>query len=155
MVLFVATSLNFYRFWHQYSVHQQVHQPWYRQYGYQNLINYLNSVPDKENITVTNRENEPYMMVLFYNKIDPKLYQSLPQKRLGHGLIDEGKESWQMFNYTFSEKDCPHHLEDKDENNYYVVMFTCELPQGFERVKTIDFLDGNPEFYVDRPLLKP
>ena len=155
MVLFVATSLNFYRFWHQYSVHQQVHQPWYRQYGYQNLINYLNSVPDKENITVTNRENEPYMMVLFYNKIDPKLYQSLPQKRLGHGLIDEGKESWQMFNYTFSEKDCPHQLEDKDENNYYVVMFTCELPVGFERVATIDFLDGNPEFYVDRPLLKP
>ncbi|MBT7309364.1 MAG: hypothetical protein HN846_01445 [Candidatus Pacebacteria bacterium] len=150
----VATGLNFYKSWHQYSVHQQVHQPWYRQYGYQDLIKYLSSIPDAENITVTNRENEPYMMVLFYNQIEPIVYQNLAQKRLSHESIeDQGKETWQMFNYTFSEKDCPHNLDDKNENNYYVVMFTCELPVGFERVKAINFLDGNPEFYVDRPLV--
>ena len=92
------------------------------------------------------------MMILFYNQIEPSIYQKLPQKRLGHGSIDAGKEKWQMFNYTFSESDCPHDLEDTNPNNYYVVMFTCEVPEGFERVKTIDFLDGNPEFHVDRPL---
>ena len=150
--LFIATSLNFYKCWHQYSVHQQVHQPWYRQYGYQDLIKYLNTIPNVDNIMITNRENEPYMMVLFYNQIKPNIYQNLPQKRLGHGSIEEGKETWQMFNYTFSENRCPYNLKDKNENNYYVVMFTCELPSGFKRVKTINFLDGNPEFHIDRPI---
>ena len=151
ILLIVAVGLNFYKSWHQYSVHQQVHQPWYRQYGYQDLIKYLNTITNVNNITITNRENEPYMMVLFYNRIKPSIYQNLPQKRLGHGSIEEGKETWQMLNYTFSEKSCPHDLEDTNENNYYVVMFTCEIPEGFERVKTINFLDGNPEFHVDRP----
>lgn len=27
-------------------------------------------------------------------------------------------------------------------------------PENFERVKTINFLDGNPEFHTDRPILE-
>lgn len=155
-VLFISfvIGFSFFKAWHQYSVHQQVHQPWHRQYGYKDLIKYLNEVPNKEIVTITNRENEPYMMILFYNKIDPKIYQELPQKRLGHNSIDSGQKTWQMFNYVFSEEACPHNLEDTNENNYYVAMFTCEVPEGFVRVKTINYLDGNPEFHIDRPMNK-
>jgi len=152
LILVLALAVNFSRTWHQYRVHQQVHQPWYRQYGYEDLITYLNSIDNKEKITITNRENEPYIFVLFYNKIDPKVYQQWPQKRLGHTSIDQGGDKWTMFEYTFSEEACPHSDDDHNPNNLYVAHFTCDLPTGYERIKAINFLDGNPEFYVDRPL---
>lgn len=150
--LAIAILFNFYKAWHQYRVHQQVHQPWYRQYGYQELFTYLNTIEDVNTITITNRENEPYMMYLFYNKIDPAIYQAQPSKRLGHAEISSGVETWSLFNLTFSESACPHNLEDKNSANYYVVLATCELPENFERIKTINYLDGNPEFHIDKPI---
>ncbi len=151
VAVIATTFLNFFKAWHQYRVHQQVHQPWHRQYGYRELYSFLNTIEDVETITITNRENEPYMMYLFHNKIHPKIYQSQPSKRLGHKEISEGAKNWSLFNLTFSEDACPHDLEDKDSSNYYVVLATCELPNNFVRIKTINFLDGNPEFHVDRP----
>ncbi len=154
LFLFLACALlwDFSRAWHQYRVHQQVHQPWYRQYGYPELFQFLATLDDQAQITITNRENEPYMMYLFYNQIEPKVYQAQTMKRLGHQEIEQGAKSWSLFNLSFSESACPHDVLDQDSNHYYVVLATCELPLGFERVKTINFLDGNPEFYVDRPL---
>ncbi|NCN87781.1 MAG: hypothetical protein GW941_02705 [Candidatus Pacebacteria bacterium] len=148
----IAISLNFYKAWHQYRVHQQVHQPWHRQYGYKDLIKYLNSIEDLAKVTITNRENEPYMMYLFYNKIEPSSYQSQPEKRLGHLEIDSGKDTWTLFNYTFTEEACPSNLDDNNINNYYVGVGTCEIPLGFESVNTINFLDNNPEFQIYRPI---
>jgi len=153
LIIGVALVISTTKAWHQYSVHSQVHQPWHRQYGYYDLVNFINTLENKEKIVVTNRENEPYMAFLFYNKIKPKRYQANPEKRLGHVDIDGGAKIWQMFEYTFSEEKCPHDLQDKNPNNYYVAYFTCELPEGFERIKIINFLDGNPEFFVDRPLV--
>ena len=36
-------------------------------------------------------------MILFYNKINPSIYQNLSQKRLGHDAIDKG-------NVVYAEK---------------------------------------------------
>jgi hypothetical protein len=148
----VVTSLNFYQAWHQYRVHQQVHQPWYRQYGYRELFSYLNTLTEAQSIIITNRENEPYIMYLFYNRIKPAVYQAQTQKRLGHGEIEAGAKTWSLFNLTFSEAACPHDLNDINPQHYYVVTAQCELPANFTRVKTINFLDGNPEFHIDRPI---
>lgn len=152
IIIFTAAfSLNFFRSWHQYRVHQQVHQPWYRQYGYKDLINYLNSRANVEKITITNRGREPYIFILFYNKISPKQYHQWPQKRLSHQDIELGKSEWQLFNYTFSEEPCPYNLADSNPNNLYVVMSSCELPKNYERINQINFLDSNPAFYIDQP----
>ncbi len=150
---FILTTTYFTaRAWHQYRVHQQLHQPWHRQYGYEELINQLNKLEKAEQITITNRENEPYMAVLFYNKIQPKEYQKLEQKRLSHIDIEAGAETWSMWQYTFSEQPCPHDTTDTNPHNYYVVLPTCELPPGFEQVSVINFKDGNAEFRIDHPV---
>lgn len=143
---------DFSRAWHQYRVHQQVHQPWYRQYGYRELFTFLATLDESSQIIITNRENEPYMMYLFYNQIDPAVYQAQPNKRLGHLEIETGATTWSLFNLTFTESACPHDVNDVDASHYYVVTAQCELPTGFARIKTVNFLDGNPEFHVDRPL---
>ncbi|MEA2056915.1 MAG: glycosyltransferase family 39 protein [Patescibacteria group bacterium] len=142
------------RGWHQYRVHQQVHRPWHRQFGYKNLITKLNNLNQAEKITITNRENEPFMAILFYNQIDPEAYQALDQKRLSHKAIEQGAKQWSMWHYVFSEDTCPHDLEDTNPNHYYVVMPTCELPKNYERVDEVSFLDGVTEFYLDRPLVE-
>ena len=147
----VVTILFFAKAIHQYRVHQQVHQPWYRQAGYERLIKYLNQIEGAEEFTITNREGEPYIFVLFYNQILPSTYQAWPQKRLAHVDIKAGKTEWQMFNYTFSEEDCPFDEADTNPNHIYVSMPDCELPAGFEKLTTIDFLDGRPEFLISRP----
>jgi hypothetical protein len=91
------------------------------------------------------------MAFLFYNQVEPEKYQQLKQKRLSHQSIEQGKSRWQMWNYVFSEDPCPHREQDTDPKHYYVVMPTCQLPTGYERVDQIQFLDGTAEFYIDRP----
>ncbi len=146
ILLFFSTKA-----WHQYRVHQQLHQPWHRQYGYEDLIIRLNSLKTVEKITITNRENEPYMAVLFYNQIHPSKYQKLAQKRLSHQAIEQGKKEWQMWQYVFSEDPCPYQTQDKNPKHYYVVMPSCQPPAGYERLKQISFKDGAPELFIDHP----
>ncbi|MEN8253083.1 MAG: hypothetical protein ABFQ62_01760 [Patescibacteria group bacterium] len=148
----ILMLFNFLKTWHQYRVHQQVHQPWYRQYGYKDLVDFLNTIKNKERITITNKEGEPYIFILLYNKITPKKFHAANQKRLAHKAIEAGADEWQLFNYTFSEAACPYDVTDNNPNNYYVVHFNCELPKNFVRVKSINFMDGEPEFQVDRPM---
>lgn len=150
MVLFVL--FFFARSQHQYRVHQQVHQPWYRQAGYERLLSYLDTLDQAENITVTNREGEPYIFLLFYRHILPEVYHEWPEKRLSHVDIEAGKTQWQLFEFTFSELACPFDEQDTNPNNIYVSLPNCDLPESYERLKTIDFLDGNPEFLVSHPI---
>ncbi|MBU1085785.1 hypothetical protein KKB06_05550, partial [Patescibacteria group bacterium] len=147
----ILLTANTAKTWHQYQVHQQIHQPWYREYGYKDLIDYLNSVKDKGKITLTNRGREPYIFLLFYNQILPCDFQTWPQKRLSHQAIDSGLTTWELFNYQFSEDPCPYNQTDTNSNNLYVVMSSCKLPAGFDRLKTINFMDGNPVFHIDSP----
>jgi len=155
ILLGVATLGNTAKAWHQFSIQQALSQPWYRQYGYKELYAYLNTLPESEvsQITITNREMEPYIFYLFYNKIDPSVYQALPNKRLSHDNIHfNGARSWQLFNMIFSEEKCPHDTLDDDPTHLYVVSLNCTLPGTFERVRDIDFKDGVPMFHIDRPM---
>ena len=148
---FLLVFANFAKSWHQYRVHQQVHQPWYRQYGYRDLVTYLNTLKDATQFIITNRENEPYIYFLLYNQVIPQLYQSQAQKRLSHQDIEAGIREWQLFNYIFSELACPYDTTDTDPTHYYIVHFNCVLPENFKRIKTINFMDSEPEFHVDQP----
>jgi len=157
-VLLVAfsTTFLFAKALHQYRVHQQVHQPWHRQSGYGNLISYLNHLEGVEHITITNHEGEPYIYILFYDRVPPSVYLAWPQKRLAHKAIESGESQWQLFNYTFSEESCPFNGEDINPNHIYVSLPHCDLPKTYEKMTTINFLDGQPEFLISRPaLVKP
>jgi hypothetical protein len=153
IIIVLAIAFNFSKSWHQYVVHQQLHQPWHRQYGYEHLITYLNNLENADSFHITNREGEPYIFVLFYNRIEPRVYQDWPQKRLAHVDIAQGADRWNMFEYTFYEEPCTHDPEDTNPNNIYVSSYTCgSLPKTYKRLETITFMDGEPEFYVDRPM---
>ncbi len=151
-VLSLGITFNTAKAWHQYSLHQQVHEPWYRQYGYKQLITRLDELSNENSrIIMTNRTYEPYIYVLFYKEISPRTYQAQEQKRLAHKDIEAGEDSWQLFNYTFSEQPCPHGaIEEIQKDDIFVVIPECETPEEFERVEEIEFRDGRPAFALER-----
>lgn len=157
IVLFfsLAMSWNILQAWHQYSHHQQIHQPWYRTSGYIRMVDYLNQLPKKENrrIVITSIHMEPYIFILFYNQIDPQKYQALEQKRLSRYEMDvKNMIEWTMFDYTFSREKCPHdELLNLNMDNIYLVDLGCDVPPGYRRVGTIKFSDGVPMFQIDVP----
>ena len=74
-----------------------------------------------------------HMAYLFFQPVSPQVYQQQPTKRLGHQEISNGQQTWDLFQFTFTEAACPHDLTDTNPRHYYVSQFTCELPPGFVR----------------------
>ncbi len=155
IALVLLLAWNVIQAWHQYARHQQVHQPWHRTSGYLPMVNYLNQITNRENrrIVITDIYMEPYIFILFYNQIAPEKYQALKQKRLSRYELDVKKMiEWQMFEYTFSRKKCPHDpLTNLNLDNIYLVDLGCDIPLGYKRIDSIDFADGVPMFHVDVP----
>lgn len=152
--MMILVSANVAKAWHQYSVHQQMNKPWSRQYGYRDLVTYINALPPEKRtkVVITQKEMEPYIFFLFYNRIHPSVYQAWPEKRISKQQLESGETDWQMFDLTFSQKACPYDEQDPNPNHLYVTGLNCELPKTFGREGNILFKDGNPMFHLDRPL---
>lgn len=91
---------NFLYFWHQYFIHYQVHQPWYRDYAYKELVSEVNKLEKNYNrVVITRGQGAPYPFFLFYSRYDPQLYQveGSPKDEPFRGF---GK-------YLFHPQDCP------------------------------------------------
>ena len=144
--------------WHQYALHQQVHQPWHRTSGYKELVSYCNQLPDKQDrrIVITRSYMEPYIFFLFYNQVDPERYQALEQKRLSRAELDVEKiTEWSMFGLTFSTEKCPHDsYSEAKKDSVFFSHLECRKPLGYKRIGSIDFADGTPMFHIDVPMTK-
>lgn len=132
---------------HQYVVHQEKHQPWYRGYAYQPLIKSVNQYyPDFRKIVMTKAQASPYIYILFFNKYNPKKYQEegSPRDVKPGGF---GK-------YIFSDVDCPINggKNGKDtvigqEGILYIDKGDCVTPlHNVKLLDTIYWQDHNPAF---------
>jgi 4-amino-4-deoxy-L-arabinose transferase-like glycosyltransferase len=70
LVLFGLT-----RYIHQYYIHMAKTYPYSSQYGVSELVDYL-ATNDSENVVVTTRYDQPYILFLFYSKYPPKDFQN-------------------------------------------------------------------------------
>ncbi len=76
-VLLLLGIYEFLYFSHQYFMHFDLHQPWYRGYAYKGLVSGLEKYyPDFKKIVVTKTQGSPYIYILFYSKYDPAKYQA-------------------------------------------------------------------------------
>lgn len=67
---------SFSYFLHQYFVHTGVHRTWYRNNGVKSMINAVKkSYNDYDKIIVTKSTGGIYPLILFYMKMDPRIYQ--------------------------------------------------------------------------------
>lgn len=145
IVLIGLWELLYYQ--HQYYVHQRFHRPWYRHYGYEELVSYITLVKDQYREThITKSYGSPYIFFLFYQKYDPKIYWAAGSPR---------DKDWGGFDkYVFIPKDCPWETGELGApGTLYANAGTCKLPT-FEMktkvklIKTILREDKTVAFYI-------
>lgn len=77
VVVSVIVTLSVTRYVHMYHIHMVKEYPFSSQYGVEELVNYTQSKYDElDNIVVTDRYDQPYILFLFYSKFDPKKFQA-------------------------------------------------------------------------------
>ncbi len=94
---------NFFFYIHQYHIHQVVHQPWYRQEGYRDLVYTINSqYKIYEKIVITDSNSAPTIFLAFYSKYDPLKLQAIIKdtNKTNYGSISFDK-------YEITEEKCP------------------------------------------------
>lgn len=135
---------NFLYFTHQYFVHQRVYRPWYRNYGFKELVLAMNNLsPNYQKIVLTKDPNDPYIYILFYNKYDPRIYHQYAPLR--------SKNEWGFEKYVFSPAKCPSQLKEealKEEKILFVDKGECETEPYAHVLKTIYREDNTPAFQL-------
>ncbi len=140
LVAFLVILANFWNisyFFHQYIVHSYRHRPWYRFYEMKELVNYLNSAKTQyKNIYLTFNSTEPYIYFLFYNRVDPVVYQELIKSK---GL----NFNWNNIgNIKIIRNDCPNVPLVEKADALIVSKLTCSFPKGTRIVKSFKYPDG-------------
>lgn len=107
-----------------YFVHAPVTFPDQRLYGYKEAIGLLDTMNrDNRPVFFTQKMGQPYVYVLFYNKVDPSLYQS--QAHLTENPSGDVGEVRGFANYTFRNIYWP---SDRGIRGAYFVGTEDELP---------------------------
>ncbi len=143
-VLFVSLfSLNFIYYLHQYYVHTPVEYSSGWQYGYREVFKELAVLePKYKKIIVTYKYDQPYILYLFYNKIDPSWYQK-NWDFLKNGSVERdsriiGKYEFRNINWN----------EDRKLDKTIIVGTSGEIPSNVSSTQEVKFLDGSIAFKI-------
>lgn len=88
---------------HSYYIHQLTHRPWYRQEGYRELVQEINSQYNTfEKVVITDSNSAPTIFLAFYNKYDPLKLQNIIKKssKTNYGSMSFDK-------YEITNEKCP------------------------------------------------
>ena len=91
-ILTIIVVWNFSRYLHMYYKHMSKEYPFSSQYGVKELVDYLsNNDGEYQNIVVTNKYDQPYILFLFYSKYPPAMFQKdhtlTPRDRYGFSTV--------------------------------------------------------------------
>lgn len=122
------------------------------QYGYKQVVNYINEQKDAyDQIVFTRHFGEPHMFTLFFSNYDPQKYQNDPNlvrfetydwvrvlrfdKFYFPDLGDKGTQPQDI-------------LEENKDKKILLIGKAGDFPSGVRRLKVINFLDGTPAFEI-------
>ncbi len=135
-------------FAHQYFIHYDKHQPWYRGYAYKDLVVKLQKYhPLYKKIIVTKGNQSPYIYILFYSRYNPSKYQNEGSPRdLDYKGFDK---------YVFVPQGCPpivkkeeEEMDTGEQGTLYVDQGDCPVPKGARLIDTVFWKDGTPAFKI-------
>ncbi len=140
-IFIAAVFLSVYVFLHNYSVHYPVNFSYEWQYGYKEAVLEAEKLKDDyDYIVFTESYGRPYIYVLFYGNASPVMYWSEGiVSRDRFGFYDVSKVGKYLFRKQLIDS------LDMGKKVLYVGK-QGEIPQGYNIIKKINFLDGNPAF---------
>lgn len=135
---------------HNYYIHLPIHQTWYRQEGYKELVRNINELlPQYQKAMITTRESAPTIFFLFYSSYDPKLFQHYARRST---LRDFDRVNFGP--YEFSLEECPLRSDTKtsqltgQSGVLYINYGTCKDPAGIKLLEEIRRGDQSTVFRV-------
>ncbi len=141
-VVTLLSLFNFVFYMNQYYVQQNYFFSKEWQYGYKELVSYVDSIQGKyDKIVVTNKEplDQSHMFFMFYLKYSPQKYQD--DKRNTSGGF---RENHYFDKYEFREFD----LTKETQSSTLYIGRPKDIPQGRAVLKKIAYLDGEEAIVV-------
>lgn len=143
--LVVVFGYQISRYLHEYYVHYPKQYPAAWEYGFQELVSYINDQENKyDQIIVTDKYDQPYILFLFYQKYPPSIFQTQ------HSLSVRDK-----FNFSTVREYGKFHFrptaweEVKDLQNVLIVAPPEDVPlAGANVINTISFPNGEVAFKI-------
>jgi len=138
LLLLVFIPWNIGRYLHQYYVHYPQTYPFAWEYGFQPIVDYVKGVEGKyDNIYVTERMDQPYIMFLFYLKYPPEVFQKevvlTPRDKFNYSTVRNfGKYHFRSIDWE----------QLKDQPKSLVIGVEGEIPESAKILKNIYFSNG-------------
>lgn len=146
LILIIVVSLflgyETYHYLESYYIHYPKRYPLSWEYGFSEMVTKLHKYENNyDNIVITDRYDQPYILVLFYKKYDPKKYQ--PQAKLSERDKFNFGTVKSFDNYQFRSIN-PEEIS-KNPNTLYIGTET-EIPENANILDKVDFPNGKPAF---------
>lgn len=146
ITIVIAFGWSLLYFLHQYYIHGEKHQPWYRNNGFREMMKVVNENYNEYDKVVITKTGGGYPLVLFYSKFSPAEYQSLgsPKDR-DYGGFGE---------FIFVPNECPSKDQIPHLKNYKKILFVdhgiCKPPSPDSKMKFTEILreDGSLGFRI-------
>lgn len=131
--------MNFIYFWHQYSLHKKIHEPWFTDGGVKEMVLAVRELEGNYEKVVISKD--PYIFFLFFNKVKPNEFIA------NSDIMVEGLGVWERVN-TFGKiifkmpTNCP-------KIGRLNVLYVCrggDIPINAKLLKTIRYDDKLPAF---------
>ncbi len=143
LLCYTIIIISLYLFLHDYFVHFPRTFSYDWQYGYKQAVEEAEKLKNKyDYIAFTDGYGRPYIYVLFYTNTLPSEYwrQSIVSRDM-FGFYNVSK----VGKYVFRKQ-----LVDPSDNGKKVLYIgrVEDIPNSFKKIRTINFLDGNPAFVI-------
>lgn len=142
--IFIICLLSLCYYLRQYYVEYPKRYPLAWEHGFKELVELVEPIQDKyDQIIITDRYDQPYILFLFYLKYPPEKYQ--PQAKLtmrdkfGFGTV----RSFDKFEFRKIDWE-----EDKKTRNTLIIGTDEEVPDDANIIKTIYFQNNQPVFQI-------
>jgi len=141
IILILFLSFEFAHFEESYYIHSPKRYPLASEYGFSEMVQKLNKYEGNYNkVVITDRYDQPYILLLFYKQYDPAKYQPQavlsPRDKFNFGTV-RNFDKYQFHKVTKQEMESSH-------NTLYVI--TPEEAGDKAVVDTVYFPDGEKAF---------
>ena len=133
------------RYLHEYYVHYPQTYPAAWEYGFKEMVSYVNSVKDRyEKIIITDFYDQPYILYLFYSRYPPQGFQGQHQLTVRDIYNFSTVRSFSKFEFTSTPWE-----KVRDIHSSLIVAAPDDIPAvGVHVVKTIYFPNNQPAFKI-------
>lgn len=137
LILFIPWNIS--RYLYQYYVHYPQAYPLAWEYGFEQVVDYVKEVGENyDDIYVSEKLDQPYVMFLFYLKYPPEVFQKevvlTPRDKFNYSTVRNfGKYHFQAINWE----------ELKEQPRALVIGLEEEIPPSAKLIKNIYFPRGD------------